>query len=101
MGAAHDALTNHGTVLNFRTILSTLDFIYGDKRPIHILESELSILRQGRMTVTEYYNGVNKNMPLLINKTIITYEKDSVITKDTYKTVRNKEGMLYEYLYPG
>jgi len=53
------------------------------------------------MTVTEYYNGVNKNMPLLINKTIITYEKDSVITKDTYKTVRNKEGMLYEYLYPG
>jgi len=27
---------------------------------IHVLESELSILRQGRMTVTEYYNEVNK-----------------------------------------
>jgi len=27
MGAAHDALTNHGTVLNFREILSRLDLI--------------------------------------------------------------------------
>ncbi len=30
MGAAHDALTNHGTVLNFEAILSRLDFIYND-----------------------------------------------------------------------
>jgi len=28
IGAAHDALTNHGTVLNFQAILSRLDFIY-------------------------------------------------------------------------
>jgi len=27
MGASHDALTNHGTVLNFREFLSRLDFI--------------------------------------------------------------------------
>jgi len=89
LGAAHDALTNHGTVLNFRAILSRLDFIYSDKRPIHILESELSILRQGRMTVTEYYNEVNKKMTLLINKTIMTYGKDSVIAKETNKTIRS------------
>jgi len=89
MGAAHDALTNHGTVLNSRAILSRLDFIYSNKRPIHILESELSILRQGRMTVTEYYNEVNKKMTLLINKTIMTYEKDSVIAKETNKTIRS------------
>jgi len=62
LGAAHDALTNRGTVLNFRAILSRMDFIYSDKRPIHIFESELSILRQGRMTVTEYYDEVNKKM---------------------------------------
>jgi len=89
MGAAHDALTNHGTVLNFQAILSRLDFIYSDKRPIHILESELSILRQGCMTITEFYNEVNKKMTLLINKTIITYGKDSVITKETNKTIRS------------
>jgi len=39
MGAAHDALTNRGTVLIFRAILYRLDFIYSDKRPIHVLES--------------------------------------------------------------
>jgi len=89
LGAAHDALTNHGTVLNFRAILSRLDFIYSDKRPIHILESELSILRQGRMTVTKYYNEVNKKMTLLINKTIMTYGKHSVIAKETNKTIRS------------
>jgi len=55
LGAFHDALTNHGTVLNFRAILSRLDFIYSDKRPIHILESE-------------YYNEVNKKMALVITK---------------------------------
>jgi len=44
MGAAHDALTNHGAVLNFQAILSRLDFIYNDKRPIHILESEKASL---------------------------------------------------------
>lgn len=43
MGTAHDALTNHGTVLNFNAILSRLDFIYNDRRPIHVLEAELSI----------------------------------------------------------
>jgi len=62
-------ITNHGTVLNFRAILSRLDFIYSDKRPIHILKSELTVLRQGRMTVTESYNEVNKKMTLLIHKT--------------------------------
>jgi len=66
MGAAHDALTNHGSVLNFQAILSRLDFIYSDKRPIHILESELSILRQGRMTITEFYNEVNKKMTFVV-----------------------------------
>jgi len=28
---------NHGTVLTFQAILSRLDFIYYDKRPIHFL----------------------------------------------------------------
>ncbi|KAH8278177.1 hypothetical protein KR018_011022, partial [Drosophila ironensis] len=49
----------------------------------------LSILRQGRMTVIEYYNEVNKKMTLLINKTIMTHGKDSEITKETNKTIRN------------
>jgi len=42
------------------------------------------------MTVTEYYNEVNKKVTLLINKTIMTYGKDSVIAKETKKTIRSK-----------
>jgi len=67
MGAASNALTNHGTVLNFQAILSILDFIYNGKRTIHVLESELSTHSQGRMIVSEYFNKVNKKMTLLIN----------------------------------
>jgi len=32
------------------------------------------------MTVTDYYNEVNKKMSVLINKTIMTYGKDNVKT---------------------
>jgi len=69
IGAAYDALTNHGTVLNFQAILSRIEFIYNDKRPIHILESELSIFRQGRLSITEFYNKVNKKMTRNMKKT--------------------------------
>jgi len=41
------------------------------------------------VTVTEYYNEVNKKMTLLINKTIMTYGKNSLITKETNKTIRS------------
>jgi len=36
MEAAHDALTNHGTVLNFRAILSRLDCVYSGKPPKYV-----------------------------------------------------------------
>jgi len=39
------------------------------------------------MTVTEYYNEVNKKMTLLLNKTIMTYGKDNVISKETNKSI--------------
>lgn len=55
-----------------------IGFIYKYKRPIHIFESELSILRQGRLTITEFYNEVNN-----------TYGKDSYITKETDKKIRS------------
>jgi len=69
MGAVHDALDNHGTVLNYPEILSRLNFIYNNKRTIHILESKLRILRLCRITATEYYSEVNIKTTLLINKT--------------------------------
>lgn len=91
-GKANDTLTNHGTVLNFEAILARLDFAYSDRRPIHIIEQELSVLRQGNMTVLEYYNLVNKKLTLLTNKTIMTYgNKADVINEMNSK---NRESAL-------
>lgn len=79
---ANDVLTNHGTVLNYDAIISRLDFAFSDKRPIHIIEQEMSILRQGSMSVIDYYNLVNRKLTLLINKTIMTHGNDKDITNE-------------------
>ncbi len=79
---ANDILSNHGTVLNFDAILARLDFAYADKRPAHIIEQEMSILRQGTSSIIEYYNKVNEKLTLLINKTIMTYGSDNAVTKE-------------------
>lgn len=79
---ANAVLTNHGTILNFDAILSRLDFAYSDKRPIHIIEQELSVMRQGSLSIIEYYNEINKKLTLLINKTIMTYGSNVEIIKE-------------------
>lgn len=79
---ANDILTNHGTVLNLEAIVSRLDFAYADKRPIHLIEQELSIMRQGSSSLIDYYNEVNKKLTLLINKTIMTHGTNTPITHE-------------------
>jgi len=54
-GMANDALTHNGTVLNFDAIMARLDFVFSDKRPIHIIEQELSVLSQGKLSIMDYY----------------------------------------------
>ena len=54
VGHANSVLTSHGTVLNLEAILSRLDFAYADKRPIHVLNHELSMITQGRKTLIEF-----------------------------------------------
>lgn len=85
---ANDILTNHGTILNFDAILSRLDFAYADKRPLHIIEQELSIMRQGSLSIIDYYNEVNKKLTSLINKTIMTHDSNSELTKELNKKNR-------------
>lgn len=77
---ANNLLTNHGTVLNFDAIISRLDFAYADKRPVHIIEQELSVMRQGHSTILEYYNKVNQGLTALINKTIMTHGTNAELT---------------------
>jgi len=47
-GMANDALTNNAMLLNFDAIMARLDFVFDDKRPIRIIEQELSALSQGK-----------------------------------------------------
>lgn len=67
-------LSSYDTPLNFKAIINRLDFTYADKRPIYLIEQELSTLRQGNLTLIEYYDEVERKLTLLINKTIMTYD---------------------------
>ena len=53
-GSADAVLASFNTVLNFQAIIARLDFTYVDKRPIYLIEQELSTLRQGNKTVIEF-----------------------------------------------
>lgn len=72
-GPASDKLTGFGTAFNFKAIISRLDNEYGDKRPIHLLEQELSTLRQGGLSVQEYYDEVQIKLTALTNKCLMQY----------------------------
>jgi len=55
-------------------IINRLDFTYSDKRPIHVIEQELGTLRQGSLTLLQYYDEVEKKRTSLTNKATMSYE---------------------------
>jgi len=74
-GAANNVLSSFGTVLNFDVIINRLDYTYSDKRPMHVIEQDMSTLRQGsNMTLLEYYDEVEKKLTLLTNKVHMSHE---------------------------
>lgn len=75
-GTADMILASFDTPLNFRAIINRLDFTYADKRPIYLIEQEMSTLRQGNLTLLEYYDEVERKLTLLTNKTIMHYDGD-------------------------
>lgn len=73
-GPADAVLASFNTVLNFKAIIARLDFTYADVRPIYLIEQELSTLRQGNLTVLEYYDEIEKKLTLLTNKANMSYD---------------------------
>lgn len=73
-GPADSLLASFNTVLNFEAIINRLDFTYSDKRPIHLLEQELATLRQGGLSINNFYEEVEKKLTLLTNKTIMSQD---------------------------
>lgn len=77
--SASEVLTNYNTVFNFDAMIARLDFTYADKRPMHIIESELIVLQQRQLSIDDFYDEVNKKLNALINKINMTHkEKEAV-----------------------
>lgn len=77
--SANATLSSFNTVLNFNAIIARLDQSYSDKRPLYVLENELSVLRQDNLSISEYYDKVDKQLTLIINKQIMTHTGNDVI----------------------
>lgn len=88
--SANAKLSAFNTVLNFTAIIARLDQCYADKRPLQVLENELSILRQGNKSITQFYDVVDEHLTLIINKVKMTYTgKDEIIAVLNDRTREN------------
>lgn len=77
-GPASNVLNNFNTVFNFEAIIERLDFTYSDQRPLYILEQELMVLQQNKLTMDEFFNQINEKLNPIVNKVNMTYsEKDT------------------------
>lgn len=75
-GAASNILNNYNTAFNFDAIIDRLDFTYADKRPMYILEQELLILQQGKMSMDQFFDKVNEKLNSIVNKINMTYKEN-------------------------
>jgi len=73
-GAARAVLVSHNTVLNFDAIIARLDCSYADKTSLRLLRQGLEMVRQGDLTLMEYYDEVERKLTLVTNKIIMTHE---------------------------
>lgn len=73
VGSADLILSSFNTVLNIDAIIARLDNSYSDKRPLHVLENQLSILCQGTLSISEYFDRVEKHLTSITNKISMDY----------------------------
>lgn len=73
-GSADAILASFNTVLNFHAIIARLDFTYSDKTPVHVIQQDLSTLRQGDQPLLKNYDEIEIKLTLLTNKTLMTHE---------------------------
>nr|ADI57936.1 gag protein [Drosophila melanogaster] len=78
-GPARGLLVAHNTVLNFDAIIARLDCTYADKTSLRVLRQGLDTVRQGELSLMQYYDDVEKRLTLITNKIVMTHEPDSAI----------------------
>lgn len=91
-GIASDILINNNTAYNIDAIIDRLDFSYSDQRPLYVVESELTSLKQMNKSLQEFYDAVNQALNTVISKIVMTYkidsEQKSLITETQQKAIR-------------
>jgi len=70
--------------------MARLDFVFSDKRPIHLIEQDLGVLSQGKLSIMEYYGLVNTKLTLLIDKTIMTYGRNKPLTAEMNENTKRQ-----------
>lgn len=90
--AASNVLTNNKTAYNIISILKTLDSSYDDKRPLYVVEAEMTTIKQLNKNLQEYHDAINEALNLVISKIVHAYkleeEQRSLVTEAQRKAVR-------------
>lgn len=91
-GSASDILINNNTAHNINAIIDRLDFSYSDQRPLYVIESEMTAVRQNTKSLQEYYDEINQALNMVITKISMTYkvkaEQKSLIEETQNKAIR-------------
>lgn len=91
-GPAADVLTNNKTAYNIHAIIEQLDASYTDKRPLYVVEAEMTTIKQWGKTLQEYYEEINQALNSIISKIMLAYpdvnEQRALIRESQIKAVR-------------
>lgn len=105
---ASDILINNNTAYNIDAIIDRLDFSYADQRPLYVVETEMTAIKQSSKSLQEYYDAINQALNMVITKIVMTYkneqEQKSLIAETQQKAVRTfimglKNTMIRSTLY--
>lgn len=72
---ASDILINNNTAHNIDAIIDRLDFSYSDKRPLYVIEAEMTSIRQNGKTLQEYYDDINQALNMVLTKIAMTHKE--------------------------
>lgn len=91
-GPASDILINNNTAHNINAIIDRLDFSYADQRPLYVIESEMTSIKQHSRSLQEFYDAINQSLNMVLTKITMTYkepaEQKSLIAETQQKAIR-------------
>lgn len=85
-------MINNNTAHNIDAIVDRLDFSYADQRPLYVIESEMTMIKQRSKTLQEYYDEINQALNMVLTKITMSYkvaaEQRSLIAESQQKAIR-------------